>query len=103
MTLVQASFGASRQSAANVEGMPAPDMKAVEECPLLPYIKGVTPEFMRHMSMAWAVGALPFTGRGTREMGGWVRFASWWKQIDEWRGDRGLFPYDKGDGILRGD
>jgi acetolactate synthase-1/2/3 large subunit len=25
--------------------------------------------------------------------------ASWWKQIDEWRGDR-LFPYDKGDGSI---
>jgi acetolactate synthase-1/2/3 large subunit len=23
---------------------------------------------------------------------------AWWKQIDEWRGDGGLFPYDKGDG-----
>lgn len=26
--------------------------------------------------------------------------ASWWKQIDEWRGDQGLFPYDKGDGSI---
>ncbi len=26
--------------------------------------------------------------------------ASWWKQVDEWRGDRGLFPYDKGDGSV---
>lgn len=26
--------------------------------------------------------------------------ASWWKQIDEWRGHRGLFPYDKGDGSI---
>ncbi len=26
--------------------------------------------------------------------------ASWWKQIEEWRGDRGLFPYDKGDGSI---
>jgi acetolactate synthase-1/2/3 large subunit len=26
--------------------------------------------------------------------------ASWWKQIDEWRGTRGLFPYDKGDGTI---
>ncbi|MBO5391099.1 MAG: biosynthetic-type acetolactate synthase large subunit, partial [Pseudomonas sp.] len=24
--------------------------------------------------------------------------ASWWKQIDEWRGDGDLFPYNKGDG-----
>ncbi|HYQ39430.1 MAG TPA: acetolactate synthase 3 large subunit [Pseudomonas sp.] len=26
--------------------------------------------------------------------------ASWWKQIEEWRGTRGLFPYDKGDGSI---
>jgi len=26
--------------------------------------------------------------------------ASWWKQIEEWRGNRGLFPYDKGDGTI---
>ena len=26
--------------------------------------------------------------------------AAWWKQVDEWRGDRGLFPYDKGDGSV---
>ncbi|MBF8779915.1 acetolactate synthase 3 large subunit [Pseudomonas fulva] len=25
---------------------------------------------------------------------------AWWKQIEEWRGDRGLFPYDKGDGSV---
>ncbi|MEB0208592.1 thioesterase family protein [Pseudomonas sp. CCC3.1] len=75
VTLVQGSFGAARESVVNVDSLPAPHMKAPEECPLLPYIKGVTPEFMRHLSMGWAVGALPFTGRGTREMGGWVRFA----------------------------
>ncbi len=26
--------------------------------------------------------------------------SSWWKQIEEWRGSRGLFPYDKGDGSI---
>ena len=26
--------------------------------------------------------------------------ASWWKQIEEWRGHRGLFPYEKGDGSI---
>ncbi|MGO2767118.1 acyl-CoA thioesterase [Pseudomonas taetrolens] len=75
VTLVQGSFGASRESVVSVEALPAPEMKTVDECPLLPYIKGITPEFMRHLSMGWAVGALPFTGKGTREMGGWVRLA----------------------------
>lgn len=26
--------------------------------------------------------------------------ATWWKQIEEWRGSRGLFPYNKGDGSI---
>ncbi|WP_421682096.1 acetolactate synthase 3 large subunit [Stutzerimonas urumqiensis] len=25
---------------------------------------------------------------------------TWWKQIEEWRGSRGLFPYEKGDGSI---
>lgn len=75
VTLVQGSFGAGRESAVSVDSLPAPSMKPVDECPLLPYIKGITPEFMRHLSMGWAVGALPFTGKGGREMGGWVRLA----------------------------
>lgn len=74
VTLVQGSFGGARESAVKVDSLPAPDMKAPQDCQLLPYIKGVTPEFMRHLSMGFAVGAIPFTGRGTREMGGWVRF-----------------------------
>ncbi|MEH6387525.1 MULTISPECIES: acetolactate synthase 3 large subunit [Pseudomonas] len=36
-----------------------------------------------------------FNLRPTREA-----MASWWKQVDEWRGSRGLFPYDKGDGSI---
>lgn len=75
VTLVQGSFGAPRESVARIGGLPAPAMKPVDDCPLLPYIKGITPEFMRHLSMGWAVGALPFTGQGGREMGGWVRLA----------------------------
>ncbi|KQB55443.1 acyl-CoA thioesterase [Pseudomonas endophytica] len=75
VTLVQGSFGAARESVVTVESLPAPQMRAPQECQQLPYIKGITPEFMRHLSMGWAVGALPFSGRGTREMGGWVRLA----------------------------
>lgn len=26
--------------------------------------------------------------------------AAWWKQIEEWRGNRGLFPYNMGDGSI---
>ncbi|MCX7078920.1 MAG: thioesterase family protein [Pseudomonas sp.] len=73
VTLVQGSFGASRPSEVDVAAEPAPEMKHWDECQELPYIKGVTPEFMRHLAMRWGVGGLPFTGNKSREMGGWVR------------------------------
>ena len=72
-TLVQASFGASRPSEIDVASEPPPVFKHWDECQELPYIKGVTPEFMRHLAMRWSVGGLPFTGNKSRDMGGWVR------------------------------
>lgn len=72
-TLVQASFGASRESEIAVESQAPPVFKHWDECQELPYIKGVTPEFMRHLAMRWSVGGLPFTGNKSRDMGGWVR------------------------------
>ncbi|APC18265.1 acyl-CoA thioesterase II [Pseudomonas frederiksbergensis] len=73
VTLVQGSFGASRPSEVEVVAEPAPEMKHWDDCQELPYIKGVTPEFMRHLAMRWSVGGLPFTGNKSRDMGGWVR------------------------------
>lgn len=73
MTLVQGSFGAPRVSQIDVEAEPAPEFKPLDDCQELPYIKGLTPEFMRHVSMRWSFGGLPFTGNKSREMGGWVR------------------------------
>jgi len=73
MTLVQGSFGASRPSEVSVAAEPAPEMKHWDDCQELPYIPGVTPEFMRHLAMRWSVGGLPFTNNKSRQMGGWVR------------------------------
>ncbi|PTQ74055.1 acyl-CoA thioesterase II [Pseudomonas sp. GV071] len=73
VTIVQGSFGAGRESAINVEAQPAPSMKAVDDCPELPYLKGVTPEFTRYLAMRWAVGGMPFSNTLSREMGGYVR------------------------------
>ncbi|MGC3892076.1 acyl-CoA thioesterase [Pseudomonas urmiensis] len=74
VTLVQGSFGAGRASEVEVTALPAVAMKALEQsAPELPYIKGITPEFMRHVALRWAIGGLPFTGNASRQMGGWVR------------------------------
>ncbi|HYQ55589.1 MAG TPA: thioesterase family protein [Pseudomonas sp.] len=74
VTLVQGNFGAGRPSSVEVPALPAMEMKPLEQAaPELPYIKGVTPEFMRHVALRWAVGGLPFSGNQSRQMGGWVR------------------------------
>ena len=73
VTLIQGSFGASRPSEVAMTAEPAPEMKHWDDCQELPYIKGVTPEFMRHLAMRWSVGGMPFSGSTSRQMGGWVR------------------------------
>ncbi|WP_029652976.1 acyl-CoA thioesterase [Marinobacter daepoensis] len=69
-----ASFGGGRESAVRVEPAAAPQAKPVDLCGSLPHIPGVTPEFTRHIEMRWAFGHLPFSGKGGREMGGWMKF-----------------------------
>jgi len=69
-----ASFGGDRESAVQVVPAPAPEARPVNECQELPYIKGVTPEFTQHIEMRWAFGNMPFSGKGGREMGGWMQF-----------------------------
>jgi acyl-CoA thioesterase len=69
-----ASFGGGRESVVAVDQEPAPEAPAPEECQPLPYIKNVTPEFTQHIEMRWAFGHMPFSGKGGREMGGWMQF-----------------------------
>jgi acyl-CoA thioesterase len=72
--VVLASFGGDRESAVAVDPLPAPEAPAPEDCQPLPYIKNVTPEFTQHIEMRWAFGHMPFSGKGGREMGGWMQF-----------------------------
>jgi len=69
-----ASFGGDRESDVSVDAEPAPEAKPVEQCFGLDYIEGVTPEFIQHIEMRWAFGNLPFSGKGGRELGGWMQF-----------------------------
>jgi acyl-CoA thioesterase len=73
VTLVQGSFGAARESAIRVVAEPAPQIKPVEDCQELAYVRNVTPEFTRFLAMRWGIGGLPFSNSPSREMGGWVR------------------------------
>ena len=73
VTLMQGSFGAARASTVDVAAVPAPTIKAAEQCQELPYIRNVTPEFTRYLAMRWGIGGMPFTNNPSRQMGGWVR------------------------------
>lgn len=74
VALMQGSFGSGRASTVDVPALPPVDMPALDQAgPELPYVKGVTPEFIRHIALRWAVGGMPFSNSGERRMGGWVR------------------------------
>jgi acyl-CoA thioesterase len=68
------SFGGDRESAIRIDPAPRPDMAAPDQALELPYIEGLTPAFTRHFAYRWALGELPFSGRGGREIGGWIQF-----------------------------
>lgn len=74
MCIVQGSFGASRESVVSVSSEPAPRVRAVEDCMEMPHVEGLTPVFLQHFAVRWALGDPPFTNSKKREMGGWMRF-----------------------------
>ncbi|MCQ3030789.1 thioesterase family protein [Pseudomonas syringae] len=74
MTLIQGSFGASRESVISVKADPAPTLKPLESCPQLPFVSGMMPEYLRFMELRWALGGLPFSNTPSPAIGGYVRF-----------------------------
>ncbi|KPB77801.1 acyl-CoA thioesterase [Pseudomonas cannabina] len=73
MTLIQGSFGAPRESVIAVAAEPAPDLKPVEDCPELPFVSGVMPDYLRFMDIRWALGGMPFSNTRSPAIGGYVR------------------------------
>ncbi|WP_213877551.1 thioesterase family protein [Pseudomonas sp. dw_358] len=73
VTMMQGSFGAPRASAVALTNRPAAEMLDLEAATELPFISGVTPQYIRHLAIRWGVGAMPFTGTPSPAMGGWMR------------------------------
>lgn len=73
-TVVIASFGLARESAAQMAALPAAEAVKPDALPSMPFIPNVVPNFVQHFDMRWAFGGLPYFGEGTREMGGWWRY-----------------------------
>jgi acyl-CoA thioesterase len=68
------SFGGDRASVVQLAPGEHPAMPGPDEAFELPYIEGMTPAFTRHFTYRWALGDLPFSGQGGRELGGWIQF-----------------------------
>lgn len=68
------SLGAARSSTIKVPGQPAPAMKAPQDSLLLPFIKGMTPDFLAHIELAWAEGGMPFSGSESPDFAGYMRY-----------------------------
>jgi acyl-CoA thioesterase len=68
------SFGGDRTSAIEIAPVERPQMVGPEEALELPYLEGLTPAFTRHFAYRWALGDLPFSGKGGHEIGGWIQF-----------------------------
>lgn len=72
-TTVTACYGVHRESdvqvsaAAVTPGEPGAGQR-------LPYIPGVTPEFVRHIDFSYVSGGLPFSGSKHNHIHGWMRF-----------------------------
>jgi acyl-CoA thioesterase len=57
-----AVFGAARPSRITLD-IPRPGLAAdPESLQELPYIPGITPEFLQHLKLRWAVGRFPYSG-----------------------------------------
>jgi acyl-CoA thioesterase len=69
-----ASFGADRDSSIHIPPEARPLMPPPDEGMELPYIEGLTPAFTQHFAYRWALGELPFSGKGGKEIGGWIQF-----------------------------
>lgn len=73
VTLMQGSFGAARSSRVGLTAMPAPEVQPPGQCFKVGYREGVTPEYLRHLALAWGIGGLPYSDTPSPAIGGWVR------------------------------
>ena len=72
--LVIAVFGAARPSAINIE-LPVIAAPPLESARRLPYVAGIAPAFMQHMTLHWALGAWPYCGGSEARTQVWVAIA----------------------------
>ncbi len=73
VTLINACFAKGRESNIEVEE-PRITPPEAGEGKRIPYIKGMSPEFTRHIDFAYVSGGMPFTNSKDNHVHGWMRF-----------------------------
>ncbi|MCQ8895216.1 thioesterase family protein [Limnobacter humi] len=72
--LVVGVFGAARETQLPLRTPTrTPLPKAVDDIPALPFIPKITPNFLQHVEMRWAVGSIPYMGNPFWESGIYIR------------------------------
>jgi acyl-CoA thioesterase len=71
---VTAAFAGERESKLDVAGPSAPELRGPEGLLALPMVEGLTPAFVQHLELRWAVGTGPYSRSRETEQAGWCRF-----------------------------
>jgi acyl-CoA hydrolase len=90
--IVNQVFVRPRESEIAIGGECVADVQAVESLPDLPFIPGVTPEFIKHVQLRWASGGPPFTGSKDARFFGYCRFREPFGDIEGMVGLLDLWP-----------
>ncbi len=69
-----ASFGEPRSSAIRIAAAPPPTYKSRDSLMALPFVAGITPDFLKHFVVHWGEGSFPFMGSDKSTVGGWQKF-----------------------------
>lgn len=68
------SLGTARESGVIVPPAAAPAMPPPERCIELPFMPGLTPDFLQHFQMRYADGMPPFSGSAVPDFSGYMGF-----------------------------
>ncbi len=69
-----ASLGHARESSIRVPGPAAPDWKPAEEYHAIPFMEGVSPDFLREFEMRPVAGQFPYSGSDKPDFEGYMSF-----------------------------
>lgn len=73
-THVMACYALSRHSSVSVNSEKVTPVKSFSDSRLMPFIEGLTPNFVQHIDMAHCGNSFPFSGSDSANIFGWMRF-----------------------------